>query len=511
VYVRALPLAFALDDIFLIQNNTLLHTDPLRLLLGDLWAGDETVPQSSFFRPLFLLSVLLDLTVTERPWMFHLQNIFWHMAATWMLYQLLIRWLSVSQSLFAAGIFAFHPLQSEVVVWISARNDSMAAFFAFSGLWLYSQKRWSLSKSLLGILCVSSALLSKESTLFLPVMVWVVAPNSKRYRFLESGFAVGLVLALRRYLEISVISPAEAHWNLFWDNVYAIVWGDFARIILPWPMCATRPLAWDSLLPQDWLMGAVILVMTIWLCRDREARVGIIAAILVFLPTLWPTILNGMHGDRYLYLPMAGLAMAMAKVFPWKKWMIVIFLGWIAVIQLRIPNWDGDRALWSSMYAQKPSSFSAVSLAHIFYNEKRYTEAAVLYQEGYSAKIPYIAGCSSYIESVFKITNPQITMEAGEWVLERGCSLSGVMGGVFAVSLIVDKQWSSAAEMAQISPFDPTKRMDLVRAALAFREGNWLRYMEIRSSWSSGTSFDQQLQVLMKEDFNVSRLPLQLD
>jgi len=511
VYARTLALNFALDDIFLIKNNILLHTDPWKLLLGDLWAGDESVAQSSFFRPLFLLSVLLDLVITKDPWMFHLQNVLWHVAASMMLYVLLTRWLNSVQGLLAVAIFAFHPLQSEVVIWISARNDSMAAFFAFLSLWLYCQEKWSPFKSLLGIVCVMCALLSKESTIFLPVLVLLMAPQKKFYRFFESGLAIGMVVGLRKYLGISVISPSEAHWELFWNKAMMIVMGDFSRILIPWPLCATRPLAWDNIGAPIIIIGVFFLGMLIYLCRDKYARVGVLSSILFFIPTLWPTMLNGMHGDRYLYIPIAGLAFAIARTITWQRWMAGILLCWVVVIQQRIPNWDGDRALWGSMYEQKQSSFSAVSFAHILYNEKKYKEAALLYQEGYAAKIPYIAGCSSYIVSIFKITNPSITIEAGDWAIERGCSLSGIMAGVLGVSLVAEGQWEEATKMQQISPLDPTKRIVLVRAVLALREGNWSRYMNIRSSWSTVSNFDRQIGKLIQEEINIARLPLHLE
>ena len=140
VYLPVISLGFALDDIFLIEQNPYLKEDPLALLLGDLWLGDESVAQSSFFRPLFLLSILFDTWLGGSPWIFHVHNIIWHICAGGMLYLLLRRWLTEKQALLGFGIFALHPLQSETVIWISARNDSMAALFVFLSLWLYTKE-----------------------------------------------------------------------------------------------------------------------------------------------------------------------------------------------------------------------------------------------------------------------------------------------------------------------------------------------------------------------------------
>ena len=132
VYLPTVSLQFALDDIFLIEKNPYIYEDPWALLVGDLWLGDESVSQSSFFRPLFILSILFDTWLGGSTWIFHVHNIIWHIASSMMFYLLLRRWLTEGQSLMGLGIFAFHPLQSETVIWISARNDSMAAFFVLS-------------------------------------------------------------------------------------------------------------------------------------------------------------------------------------------------------------------------------------------------------------------------------------------------------------------------------------------------------------------------------------------
>ena len=511
VYVPTLFLGFALDDVFLIEQNPYLKDNPLALLLGDLWLGDESVAQSSFFRPLFILSILVDTWLGGSPWIFHAHNILWHIGAGGMLYLLLRRWLTERQALLGLGIFTLHPLQSETVIWISARNDSMAAFFVFLSLWLYTKKDVSFWGRLLRFFTVCFALLSKESSILLPILILISTSKDRKRLFIESSFAVCTVMILRALLDLGVNHPNPAHIRLFLGSLDVLVLGDASRILLPWPLCATRPLAWDVLSLLEILSGGLVILFGLWLMRVPRAGLALFVALLVWLPTLLPTMLNAMHGDRYLYLPLAGISFAIACVIPWRTWMWSIAVLWVIVIQQRIPNWSNDKALWSSMYEQKPSSFSAVSYAHILYNHKEYQQAGVLYQEGYAEPIPYLAGCGPYLVSIVKVLGPSAVLEAGEWALDRGCDLSGTMAGVLALGLASEQRWEDVERLLLIAPEDPTKRMRVIEAVLALKRGRWSRFLEIREDWSNQKNFDKQVVLLLQaEEMKIQYLPLRV-
>ena len=164
------------------------------------------------------------------------------------------------------------------------------------------------------------------------------------------------------------------------------------------------------------------------------------------------------------------------------------------------------------MYTQKPSSFSAVSYAHILYNHKEYQKAAVLYQEGYAEPVPYLAGCGPYLVSIIKVLGPQRALEAGEWALDRGCALSGTMGGVLALGLASEQRWNDAERLISISPPDPTKRILVIEGIIALKQGSWDRFSEIRAGWSDQNNFDQQLALLLREDeIKIHYLPIKIE
>ena len=125
-----------------------------------------------------------------------------------------------------------------------------------------------------------------------------------------------------------------------------------------------------------------------------------------------------------------------------------------------------------------------------------------------------MAGCGPYTVSVLKIKGPQAATEAGLWALERGCSLSGTMGGVLSLGLAAQGDWEAAQEMLELAPPDPTRRSWVIWAGIALMEGDWSQYVMIREQWSDSQNLDQQILALFDESgvkTKLYNLPLLLD
>jgi tetratricopeptide (TPR) repeat protein len=70
----------------------------------------------------------------EDPMAYHAVNLLLHLAAVLLAYESLRRLLPAAPALIAAGIFAVHPLQAEVVDYVSARAEIVVAILAFAAL-----------------------------------------------------------------------------------------------------------------------------------------------------------------------------------------------------------------------------------------------------------------------------------------------------------------------------------------------------------------------------------------
>ena len=168
---------FVWDDIpLIVQNNALSEASIATVFSNDLWGetGAGAVA-SGYFRPMVLLSFMLDRVLFGlSPVGYHVHSLLWHLFAVAVLYRLIEPLTDRTGALVGATFFALHPVQSEVISWVSARNDLMAAAFGFLALGLVwdgtrpSRARWGLAMSVTVL-----AALSKETAFVLPLLLIV--------------------------------------------------------------------------------------------------------------------------------------------------------------------------------------------------------------------------------------------------------------------------------------------------------------------------------------------------
>src|ERR1700682_3702732 len=108
--------------------------------IGKVLSGDLSVvwgkAQGGFFRPLFILSYLIDTRIWgARPFGFHITNVALHSLNAFLTFKLslrLVKGLSVTEqtriaiSIGAGTLFLLHPSHTEAVSWISGRADLIA-------------------------------------------------------------------------------------------------------------------------------------------------------------------------------------------------------------------------------------------------------------------------------------------------------------------------------------------------------------------------------------------------
>ncbi len=100
----------------------------------------RTTDNASWY-PVTWLSFLLDATLFGKgPRGPHLVNLLLHAANVALLFLLWRRLTGAKwKSALVAGLFALHPLQVEVVAWISERKGLLSAFFGLLSLWAYGR------------------------------------------------------------------------------------------------------------------------------------------------------------------------------------------------------------------------------------------------------------------------------------------------------------------------------------------------------------------------------------
>ena len=169
-YANALGNGFVFDDQAYIGSASIQHFKLLTIFL-------ENWLHLDLFRPLTLVSLAGDYRLYQTdPAGYHLSNLLLHLLNGVLFYELARRVIeSRLAALVGALFYVAHPLQTEVVNWISARGDLLAGLFIMAGLLFHLRSeeqpervRWRL----LAWSCFAGGLLAKETAVIFPAVVW---------------------------------------------------------------------------------------------------------------------------------------------------------------------------------------------------------------------------------------------------------------------------------------------------------------------------------------------------
>src|SRR6266702_751961 len=206
VYGSSLRNGFVWDDHHIIVDNP--STRDLSQLGHVLLAPDEF---ATYYRPLNRASYLVDYQLFGMdPHGFHAVNLVLHLANVLLLYALTRRLSGATwPAVVAAALLAIHPLQSEPVNFVTARNNLLVLLFALATLLLFidADRRGSRARAWLSGFAFLLGLLSKEQAAgVLPLLgAWLLvtppaepARRRRRWRLLvPHGVAILAYLALR--------------------------------------------------------------------------------------------------------------------------------------------------------------------------------------------------------------------------------------------------------------------------------------------------------------------------
>jgi hypothetical protein len=272
------------------------------------------------------------------PLGFHATNLALHVANTLLLFFLLARMTSAPwASAFVAAFFAVHPLHVESVAWISERKDVLSTLFWLLTMWAYlkytehRRPLWYLATALLLALgLMSKAMLVTLPLVLLLVDVWplrrltigtpdwirnasrlvaeklpflVLSATASYLTYIAQGEAVRTTrdLALSHRIENTVVSYGRYIAKSFWPSISP----SFTRI----PSGGPPPQSQGALL--------LVTVLTIAALLTVRTRPYLFTGWFWFLGTLVPVIGlvqigNQSIADRYMYVPLIGLSIALA-------------------------------------------------------------------------------------------------------------------------------------------------------------------------------------------------------
>ena len=225
------------------------------------------------------------------PMLFHLVNVLLH-GINGILVYFVLRRLRIPAAWLAAMLWAIHPVNVESVAWITEMKNTQSGVFFFCALLCYlrfeahEKRHWYA----LALLCGAAALLSKPSTVVLPLVLllcaWWERGAWRRSDFLRAAPFFGLSLGMSALTIVeqrrNVLGAGSHEWSLGMTERLVIagkaIW--FYALKLLWPMKLTFvyprwEVAADSF--WSWLPLAGVVVVGIILYRRRRepwARAG---------------------------------------------------------------------------------------------------------------------------------------------------------------------------------------------------------------------------------------------
>jgi protein O-mannosyl-transferase len=403
------------DDRYVLENPRIhegLSWDTVR------WAFTST-EQANWF-PLTWLSHALDWTLfRSNPTGHHLTSVLLHVMNVILFFVLLLRATGrAGPSLFAAALFAVHPINVESVAWIAERKNVLCTFFFLLALmayeWYARKPQW--KRYLAVCLLFAAGLASKPMVITLPFVLllwdyWPLArvrPGEKQSE--GPGEASGEELSEGRNIDhpgrswsalvfekipLFALSFASALITMqvqqsggatrsiaqypFGVRIENAVWAYAMylwKAIWPANLAALYPHPGDSLPAwQIFVSAGVLIAITILVFRLRT-RKYLLVGWLWFLGTLVPVIGLVQVGeaamaDRYAYVPLMGIFMMVAfgandfvaakkvNVFAALVPAFVILIGLSVIAHRQIGYWQNSYELWTHALEVTKNNFVA--------------------------------------------------------------------------------------------------------------------------------------------------------
>ena len=417
---------------FIAYDDDLYITDHLQVRAGLTpqsigWAFSSFHGANWF--PLTRLSWMLDAELFGvEAWAFHATSLLLHAAAAVALFAALRRLTGhLWSSAMVAGIFALHPLHVESVVWASYRRDVLSGLCFALALLAYaryvvvsadaslSRGRWRPYAALVGLLALG--LMAKPTLVTLPFVlllldVWPLARvqradapaqldlNRLRGVVVEklplfglAAIASAVTLAAQGSWEavqsLDHLSPALRIGNAAESAVWYVaksVWPSDLAVFYPHPGAKLE--VWRAV-----LAAAALLLATLFAGLGYAKRPYLLVGWLWFLGMLVPVIGLVQVGaqaraDRYTYLPMIGLAIAvvfcMRDVIAtrpgWRRPVAALavasLLGFGVATSLQIRVWRDTLTLFEHALSVTTDNYVAhINMGEELVRKQRYRDA----------------------------------------------------------------------------------------------------------------------------------------
>jgi len=373
VSLQSLFNGFVFDDLTVIQRNPLIGQWSFvwkSFFRDTYWfKNPASLPQASYYRPLQNLWFALGFHLFGyNPIAWHAAKILLHLVVVLLAFRAAaVLSGDVTVGLLAALLFGVLPAHAEVVTWISALPEPLAAGFELAAFSLAVEGPKDRRMRLGSVACFVAALLSFEGAIVFPVLlgaylfmfgergeleserrsltIWQILMKCARYLVACVGYLIARYLVMGLYGVVNSSPGVGLGYAQRVGELLATMPGVMlyyiAMLGVPWLAGPAHPLDWVKSFssPRFYVPVALLLLLAIgsWLAARRSPRrkLYLFCAIWFFVSIAPMMNLGGVWDlvqDRYLYLPA---------------------FGWCVIAADCLVRWSrsGNRVLWSSVAA----------------------------------------------------------------------------------------------------------------------------------------------------------------
>ncbi|MBI5465430.1 tetratricopeptide repeat protein [Candidatus Gottesmanbacteria bacterium] len=427
VYLNSLGNDFVSDDIGTIRDNPLINK----------------IDYIFYFRfnPTSVLNFLVHQLFGLNPLFYRFINILAHFGSAWLIFILLSLLQNPPVPLFAAAIFAVHPLLTESITWISGGVYCQSAFLILLSLLnylLYQQNRKKVFLYLSSVALFVFAFLTNNKLIIFPLILfsyelsrktlgnnWLKIVPYALVSLFGAFYLFGLLGPRMALLETSFYQQPGIN-NPFYQIPIAVT--SYLQLIF-WPKDLTLYHSEMSFTQTEFLIRFIIFITFIIFIivssfKNRPVFFWLSFFLIALLPTLTPWRVSWIVAERYVYLSSLGIFVAvamtivkLAKIFQNQRlsfFLLGIILALLSVRTIiRNADWKNQDTLWLATAKTSPSSPQNHNNLGDYYGRQGNLEKAV---EEFKKAIELLPG---YADAYHNLANTYQQMGRTQEALEN--------------------------------------------------------------------------------------------
>jgi len=415
VYAGVLQGKFISDDLAMFVNNAANLGDATKIasyFSAGVWNHvNEPHADASLYRPMWLLwNYLVYQFAGEQPLYWHISSLLLHAMNGFLVYLLVAQMFPAGGQLariLSAVLFLVHPVASQAVSWISGSPDLLLCLFFLGSLLSYItyHNTKSIVWYVISLLLFGSAVLTKEPALaLLPILLVYDYGRQKNLKLLPWKLYLGYIIVALSYLVtrsvvLQGVLDGASPWQFTLDDFYRSVEYAatyFRSLVLPYSIPFTMRhvpggfASWFDIVAGVSIIAAALVLFI----RQNSSR---LALTIIITPLAIPLILAfhnlGLFAARFLYVPLAGLALLVAPTmdkyvqsrFAYGAVVSGLILLSVFTITVHVPHWR-DYRNWANYVLKYDGSYAAgwVELAKYHLDRKEQDTALEVYQRALS-------------------------------------------------------------------------------------------------------------------------------